>query len=71
MPRTVRLRISLYAALPALLPALVILSAMAVAGLVPWTVPPSVALALTVQSLITFIRLGRIPDTTAGASRRA
>ncbi|MFE6685016.1 hypothetical protein ACFVFQ_00920 [Streptomyces sp. NPDC057743] len=70
MPRAVRLRIALSAALPTLVPALVVLSALALAGVVTWTVVPSVVFALAVHSLITFVRLGRIPAgtvaTTAG-----
>ncbi|MFB7631918.1 hypothetical protein ACFC0M_13350 [Streptomyces sp. NPDC056149] len=64
MPRAVRLRIARSAALPTLVPALVILSALAIAGLVTWTVVPSVVVALAVHALITFVRLGRIPAGT-------
>ncbi|MFK0291923.1 hypothetical protein ACIQU6_15820 [Streptomyces sp. NPDC090442] len=64
MPRAVRLRIALSAALPTLVPALVILSALTIAGLVSWTLVPSVVVALAVHSLITFVHLGRLPAGT-------
>ncbi|MFF2042255.1 hypothetical protein ACFVVX_17655 [Kitasatospora sp. NPDC058170] len=62
MTRHLRLGISVSAALPTLVTALVVLTALAIGGVVSWTVLPAVLLALAVQAGVTFIRLGRITD---------
>ncbi|GAA3263942.1 hypothetical protein [Streptomyces lavendulae] len=59
MTRRLRIGISASTALPTLVTALVLLTAMAVGGAVPWTVLPAVLLALAVRAFVTFIRLGR------------
>ncbi|MEV6977100.1 hypothetical protein [Kitasatospora sp. NPDC093806] len=61
MTRHLRIGISVSAALPTLLAALVVLTALTIGGVVSWTVLPSVLLALAVQAFVTFVRLGRLP----------
>lgn len=60
MTRRLRIGISASAALPTLITALVVFTAMAIGGAVAWTVFPAVLVALAVQAFATFIRLGRI-----------
>lgn len=57
-----RIGISVSAALPTLITALLVFTALAIGGVLPWTVLPAVLLALAVQAIVTFIRLGRITD---------
>ncbi|MFE2857445.1 hypothetical protein ACFXJO_40790 [Streptomyces lavendulae] len=59
MTRRLRLGISASAALPTLVTALVVLTAMAIGGAVPWAVFPAVLLALAVRAFVTYVRLGR------------
>ncbi|KJS63794.1 hypothetical protein [Streptomyces rubellomurinus] len=59
MTRHIRIGISVSAVLPTLVAALVVFTALTIGGVLPWTVLPSVLLALTVQGFITFYRLGR------------
>ncbi|MFD7904055.1 hypothetical protein ACFV4F_13870 [Kitasatospora sp. NPDC059722] len=59
MPRRVRVRVAVISVLPVLFPALLLLTILAMAHVVPWPVVPAVALALLVQALVTYIRLGR------------
>ncbi|MGW0191925.1 hypothetical protein [Nonomuraea sp. NPDC003201] len=67
MTRHLRIGISVSAALPTLITALVVFTALAIGGVVPWTVLPAILLALAVQAFVTFIRLRRITD---GAMRQ-
>ncbi|MBO1413979.1 hypothetical protein [Streptomyces sp. FH025] len=62
MTRRLRIGISVSAVLPTLITALVVLTALTIGGMLPWTVLPAVVLALAVQALVTFIRLGRVTD---------
>ncbi|MGF1429560.1 hypothetical protein [Kitasatospora sp. LaBMicrA B282] len=57
MSRDARRRIALAAALPVLAVGLPVLTVLAVAGLVSWTVAPAVVLASAVRSLVVFVRL--------------
>lgn len=61
---------SLSAALPTLVVAVVVFSALAVAGITPWTVELAVVLAVPLQTLVTFIRLGR-PGGSSPSERSA
>ncbi|MCK9893254.1 hypothetical protein [Frankia sp. AgB32] len=58
MTRRTRFGIAVASALPTLVVALVILTVLASAGAVPWSVEPAVVVALVLQAFITFIRLG-------------
>ncbi|GAA2452637.1 hypothetical protein GCM10010433_63710 [Streptomyces pulveraceus] len=62
MTHRLRIGISMSAALPILITALLVFAAPAIGGAVPWTVLPAVLLALAVQAIVTFIRLGLIAD---------
>ncbi|KIF67053.1 hypothetical protein HY68_35405 [Streptomyces sp. AcH 505] len=61
---------SLSAALPTLVVAVVVFSALAVAGVTPWTVELAVVPAVALQTLVTFIRLGR-PGGSSPSERSA
>ncbi|WP_329580261.1 hypothetical protein OG500_14150 [Kitasatospora sp. NBC_01250] len=65
MTRRARLGIALSAALPTLATALVVFTALAIAGVLPWTVLPAVLVALAAQAVVTFVRLGRLTDSAA------
>lgn len=71
MTRRARVVLSLSAALPTLVVAVVVFSALAVAGVTPWTAELAVALAVAPQTLVTFIRLGRSPGGSAPSERSA
>ncbi|WNI26637.1 hypothetical protein [Streptomyces sp. ITFR-16] len=60
MTRRLRIGISVSAALPTLVAALVVLTLLAIGGVVPWAVLPAVLLAIAVQAFIMFVRLGRV-----------
>ena len=62
MTRQTRLGVSLSAALPTLITALVVCTVLAIGGVVSWTVEPAIVLAVAVQSLVTFVRLGRLTN---------
>jgi hypothetical protein len=59
MPHRIRLRVSLLSTLPVLAVAALALPPLALAGLLPWSVLPAVALAQGVQAWLVFHRLGR------------
>lgn len=60
MTRRLRIGVSVSAALPTLVAALIVFTVLAIGGVVPWVVLPAVLLAIAVQAFITFIRLGRV-----------
>jgi hypothetical protein len=60
MTRHARLVVSVSAALPTLVAAVVVCTPLAISGVIPWTVEPAVFLAVAAQTLVTFIRLGRL-----------
>ncbi|KJK56640.1 hypothetical protein [Saccharothrix sp. ST-888] len=59
------LHLALSTGLPTLLAALVVLVPLAIGRVLPWAALPAVAVALTVQTLVTFVRL---EHTTAEAA---
>ncbi|MEU8515000.1 hypothetical protein AB0C76_25915 [Kitasatospora sp. NPDC048722] len=59
VPGRVRVRAAVVSVLPVLFPALLLLTVLAMAHVVPWPVVPAVAVALVVQALVTYLRLGR------------
>ncbi|MFF2077964.1 hypothetical protein ACFVXG_24805 [Kitasatospora sp. NPDC058162] len=59
MPRQARLRIALLSTLPVLAVTVLALFPLALAGLLPWSVPPAVLLAQGVQAWLVLHRLGR------------
>ncbi|MGW2377256.1 MULTISPECIES: hypothetical protein [Kitasatospora] len=63
MPHHPRLRISLLSTLPVLAVAALLLPPLALAGLLPWSLLPTVVLAQGVQAWLVFRRLGRAPAT--------
>ncbi|MFI9324469.1 hypothetical protein ACIGXI_32445 [Kitasatospora aureofaciens] len=72
MPRHLRLRVALLSTLPVPAVAAVVLPPPAAAGLLPWSLPPAVALAQGVQTWLVFRRLGRADDGGGpGATSRA
>ncbi|MFD9688855.1 hypothetical protein ACFXPX_38010 [Kitasatospora sp. NPDC059146] len=62
MPRRVRLRVALLSTLPVLAVTVLALFPLALAGLLPWSVPPAVLLAQGVQAWLVLHRLGRPAD---------
>ncbi|MBD0692971.1 hypothetical protein [Streptomyces sp. CBMA123] len=64
IPRHTRLRISLLSTLPVLAVAALTLPPPALAGLLPWSLLPTIALAQGVQACLVFHRLGREPHRT-------
>ncbi|MFI9366215.1 hypothetical protein ACIG5E_34955 [Kitasatospora sp. NPDC053057] len=64
MPHHIRLRVSLLSTLPVLAAAALVLPPLALAGLLPWSLLPTLALAQGVQACLVFRRLGRTPGGT-------
>ncbi|MGA5818326.1 hypothetical protein ACPC54_10750 [Kitasatospora sp. NPDC094028] len=64
MTRRTRLALSVSTTLPTLLTALVVFAVLAFGGVRLWNVLPTLVLALAVQALVTYFRLGRPPAGT-------
>ncbi|MFJ6212475.1 hypothetical protein ACIQGZ_03955 [Streptomyces sp. NPDC092296] len=62
MNRSLRVRLALSAALPTLVALLACGTVLAATGLLPWSVLPAVLIALAVQGVVTYHRLGAAPD---------
>jgi hypothetical protein len=60
-----RRRTAVAATLPVLAVGLPGLTALALAGLVPWDTAPAVLVAGALRSLVVFHRLGRVPGSAA------
>ncbi|MEV7599042.1 hypothetical protein AB0O91_16830 [Kitasatospora sp. NPDC089797] len=59
LPHRFRLRVSLLSTVPVLAVAALVLPPLALAGLLPWSVLPAVALAQAVQAALVLHHLGR------------